>query len=659
MKQFFYFLFLYILGITEAFTQNVSSENQYSKLEIINNGNLIKYDKDYFFGIKITLEDGWKTYWKNPGDSGAAIYLEWNSLKYDNISSKIIFPVPKKYIDMGIETIGYEKEVIFPIKITFDNLERNPLTNLKINYLVCKEICIPIEVEKQINLDKNKAVDGLLNIDFIESLEKLPNKKNTIFKLDKIKRYSPSELEISYKVKQEINYDKLQIFPYSEKLFLKTNHSILNNYLVIQILSDDEIKKFDTLELLISDGKSSQVSKLEVIDDTLPENFLKMVLFAFIGGLILNFMPCVLPVLSIKIYSFLKVFNTNKRDIIYSSLATSIGIICSFLLIGLTTIFIKSLGSNVGWGIQFQNVYFLYFFSIILFIFSLNLFGFFDFFLPNKLLSKLNFPTKNYYVDSFFAGLLATLLATPCTAPFLGTSIGFALTKDNFTILLIFLSLSIGFSFPYILLMIYPKALNFFPKPGAWMQQFKYLLALFVLMTSIWLFYLLKFNIFFLIILGFVVPIFAVFYNIEIKHPKKIKNIFFLFVVFIVFYIFSEKELSKTEWIKFDQYKVNEMISEGNIVFVDITAAWCITCQTNKLTTLSTNEIENLFIEKEIKTFRGDWTMKDTSILNYLNQFQRSGIPFNVIYGPSNTRGLVLPEILTKDTVINSIKLVQ
>ena len=152
---------------------------------------------------------------------------------------------------------------------------------------------------------------------------------------------------------------------------------------------------------------------------------------------------------------------------------------------------------------------------------------------------------------------------------------------------------------------------------------------------------------------------FAVFYNTEIKRSKKIKNIFFLFVVFIVFYLFSEKELSKTEWIKFDQYKVNEMISEGNIVFVDITAAWCITCQTNKLTTLSTNEIENLFIEKEIKTFRGDWTMKDTSILNYLNQFQRSGIPFNVIYGPSNTRGLVLPEILTKDTVINSIKLVQ
>ena len=639
MKQFFYFLFLYILGITEAFTLNVSGANKHTKLEIINNGNLIKYDNDYFLGIKITLEDGWKTYWKNPGDAGAAIYLEWNNLKYENINSKIIFPVPRKYIDMGIETIGYEKEVIFPIKITFDNLERNPLTNLKINYLVCKEICIPIEVEKQINLDKNKAVDGLLNIDFIESLKKLPNKENTIFKLDKIKRYSPSELEISYKVKQEINYDKLQIFPYSEKLFLKTNHSILSNNLVIQIFSDDEIKKSDTLELLISDGKSSQESKLETIDDNLAENFLQMVFFAFIGGLILNFMPCVLPVLSIKIYSFLKVFDTNKRDIIYSSLATSIGIICSFLLIGLTTIFVKSLGSNVGWGIQFQNVYFLYFFSIILFIFSLNLFGFFDFFLPNKLLSKLNFPTKNYYVDSFFAGLLATLLATPCTAPFLGTSI--------------------GFSFPYILLMIYPKALNFFPKPGAWMQQFKYILAFFVLMTSIWLFYLLKFNSFFLIILGFIVPIFAVFYNSEIKHSKKIKNIFFLFVVFIVFYLFSEKELSKTEWIKFDQYKVNEMISEGNIVFVDITAAWCITCQTNKLTTLSTNEIENLFIEKEIKTFRGDWTMKDTSILNYLNQFQRSGIPFNVIYGPSNTRGLVLPEILTKDTVINSIKLVQ
>ena len=272
MKQFFYFFFLYILGITEAFALNASGENKYSKLEIINNGNLIKYEKDYFFGIKITLEDGWKTYWKNPGDAGAAIYLEWNNTKYENINSKIMFPVPGKYIDMGIETIGYEKEVIFPIKITFDNLERNPLTNLKINYLVCKEICIPIEVEKQINLDKNKAVDGLLNIDFIESLEKLPNKKNTIFKLDKIKRYSPSELEISYKVKQEINYDKLQIFPFSEKLFLKTNHSILNNNLVIQIFSDDEIKKSDTLELLISDGKSSQESKLEVIEDTLSEN---------------------------------------------------------------------------------------------------------------------------------------------------------------------------------------------------------------------------------------------------------------------------------------------------------------------------------------------------------------------------------------------------
>ena len=659
MKQFFYLLFIYTLGITEAFTLNTSDEKKYSMLEIINNGNLIKHDKDYFFGIKITLEDGWKTYWKNPGDAGAALYLDWNDLKYENIDSKIFYPVPRKYVDMGIETIGYEKEVIFPIKITFDNLEEGFIRELNINYLVCKDICIPIEVKKQINLDKKKAIDGLLNDDFIKSLEKIPNKKNSVFELDKILRVSSSELEVSYKSKQKINYDKLQIYPFSEKLFLKTNHSVLNNNLEIKILSDDEIKKSDTIELLISDGELSQELKIETIDVTLSENFFKMIFFAFIGGLILNFMPCVLPVLSIKIYSFLKVFETNKKHIIYSSLATSIGIVCSFFIVGLTTIFIKSLGNNVGWGVQFQNIYFLYFFSIILFFFSLNLFGFFDFILPNKLLRKLNLSSKNYYIDSFFAGFLATLLATPCTAPFLGTSIGFALTKDNFTILLIFLSLSVGFSFPYILLIIYPKALNFFPRPGAWMQQFKYLLAFFVLMTSIWLFYLLKFNSYLLIILGLVIPIFAVFFNREIKYTKKIKNIFFLFVFSMVFFLFSEKQSSKTKWIKFDQNTVNEMVSAGNLVFVDITAAWCITCQTNKLTTLSSKQIDNLFIEEEVKAFRGDWTTKDASILSYLNQFQRSGIPFNVVYGPSNTRGLVLPEILTKDTVINSIKLVE
>lgn len=659
MKQFFYFLFFFFIGLTDSFALNTNDPKNYSNIKIINNGNLIKYDNEFFLGIKISLKNGWKTYWKNPGDSGAPLILEWDDEKYKSVSYEIIFPVPRKYMDMGIETIGYEKEVIFPIKINFDNSVKDPIGVLKINYLICKEICIPIEVEKKINLEKEKAVDALLDEDFRNSLKTVPNKKNDIFRLDKVIQKSSFQLDILYEANQKINKKDLQIYPFSEKLFLKTDHNISNNSLKINVLSEDEIKKGDVIELLISDGQSNQEFKIKISENIKPHNLLKMILFAFVGGLILNFMPCVLPVLSIKIYSFLKVFNTNKRQVIYSSFSTILGIICSFLIIAFITILVKSLGNNVGWGIQFQNVYFLYFFSIILLIFSFNLFGFFDFLIPNNILSKINYTSKNYYINSFFTGFLATLLATPCTAPFLGTSIGFALSKDNYTIMIIFLSLSIGFSLPYILLMIYPRSLNFFPKPGAWMQQFKYILAFFVLMTSLWLFYLLKLNSIFLLLLALVIPLFALFYNRDIMYPKKIKNIFYLLIFFIVFYALSENESSKNEWTEFDYSKITEMVSDGNVVFVDITAAWCITCQTNKLTTLNSKEIVNFFIEEEIKTFRGDWTMKDPGILNFLNKFERSGIPFNVIYGPSNISGLVLPEILTKDTVISSIKLVQ
>ena len=441
---------------------------------------------------------------------------------------------------------------------------------------------------------------------------------------------------------------------YLPKFTKKKNNNI------IEVTSEEDFNDNEIISLAISNGKKIEEIEIKVSDLKLSKHkkIFYFFLLALLGGIILNFMPCVLPVLSLKMISLLKIGNENKSLIKKKIFYIISGIFFSFFLLSIISIFFKSIGTQVGWGFQFQNYYFLLTITSVILIFALNLLGFFEILLPHRLLNKLNnISSSNDNKGLFLSGMFATLMATPCSAPFLGTAIGFSAMTSNINILFIFLFIALGFSLPYFLVLLNPSFLRFVPTPGTWMINFKYFLGLILLITSSWLMKLIGItDIFVSLIFLSIIVLSLVFF-------KNIKNIFFSLIFTTLFFLFIvspfENKESSFEWIKFDKQTLNNLIQNNQIVLLDFTADWCITCQLNKKTTLENKSLQIFFKKENVLLMRGDWTRRDEKILNFIKSYDRLGIPVNIIYGPSNKKGIILPEILTKQIVINSINKVK
>ncbi|MFM8186104.1 MAG: protein-disulfide reductase DsbD family protein, partial [Alphaproteobacteria bacterium] len=339
-----------------------------------------------------------------------------------------------------------------------------------------------------------------------------------------------------------------------------------------------------------------------------------------------------------------------------------------FIILALITYSIKSVGSNLGWGFQFQNPYFIIFLIIVLTLFTAELIGFFDLtysqFLATILNKKITQKTseKNIFVPNFLSGVLAVLLATPCSAPFLGSAISFALTQNFITILTIFFFIGVGFSLPYILLILFPNAIKYLPKPGSWMQKTKQILAGFLFATAVWLTYVLCNIIGYFP--GIVTGILALilFFSFKIKQ-KLIKNILLLFVIFLSFILpieFHEWESQKKQelnslWKTFDETLLSNQIAQGKVVLVDVTADWYLTCKFNKILVLNSPEINSLLKSGEIIGFRADITKPDDEVMKYMAKYDRYAIPFNIVYGPNAQNGILVSELLNKNEILEAI----
>ena len=336
-------------------------------------------------------------------------------------------------------------------------------------------------------------------------------------------------------------------------------------------------------------------------------------------------MPCVFPVLSLKIYN---VLSNNQKSITSKIIkrnffATVLGIIFSFFILSLITILLKNLGHNLGWGFQFQSPIFLIFMISILIIFSLSLMDIFSFDIPrfvknylNKIMI-LNKKNSEFY-QNFFLGTFITLLSTPCSAPFIGTALGFAFVSPNEIIFLIFFFISLGLSSPYIILATNPGLLSFLPKPGLWMKKIKYFLSIILMITAVWL----------------------------------------ASVLLIQVNIFKDNS-NDDNWIKFEQNKIDKLILENHIVFVDITADWCLTCFYNKKTVLDRKKVKNIFDKYDVIKMRGDLTKPNKEINEYINTLGRFGIPVNIIYSPSTPQGVLLSEVLTVKSLLSTFERVK
>jgi len=356
----------------------------------------------------------------------------------------------------------------------------------------------------------------------------------------------------------------------------------------------------------------------------------------------------------------MSVFSADQKNVRVSFLTTAFGIIFSFLILGLTFLVLQYFKISISWGMQFQQPYFLIFISLVVFLFMMNMFNQFEIILPSNI---INFSfiknSNNLYFKDFFNGFFATLMATPCSAPFVGTAITVAFTQSYLIAINIFLFMGIGMSLPYLLVATFPKLVNFLPKPGKWMVYVKYFLGLLLLATVIWLSNILL-NFFNLIFLIFSLILFLI-----LSYRKKIpylKNIITFVVILGIFYLPSLKILQNNtslkydeKWLNFFEMDVNELLKLDEVVFLDITADWCATCQFNKVNVLNSTKIKKLFEENDVFLVRADWTRPNEKVNIFLEKYDRFGIPFNAFFSKNFPNGILLSELLSEKEILNAI----
>src|SRR5262249_19742069 len=407
---------------------------------------------------------------------------------------------------------------------------------------------------------------------------------------------------------------------------------------------------------------------------------LTFLLFGFLGGIILNLMPCVLPVISLKIFGFIQQAGQSRRKVLGSGLAFAFGIFAWFVGLSLLLIVLKGVGYNVTWGgFQFTNPYFVLTLSVIVLVFALNLFGVFEISLPQSITRGLLSTTERQNdLGSFFQGIFATVLATPCTAPLLGTALGFAFSQSPAVLLAMFVAIAAGMSAAYLLLSAQPAWLRFLPKPGPWMLHVKQFMGFLLLGTLLFLLYVLGAqrglegaiwaSCFLLVISvacwmkgAFVLPTASV---------TKRSVVFVLMLVLVLgsgIYFIGDKFRStnvalaesrlRGDWQAFTPERLQAEMDQGHSVFVDFTAAWCLTCKFNEANVLESTEVREAFQRYAVIKLKADWTNGDPVITKLLQRFGRPGVPLYVLYPGKNEEPIVFPEVLTKGMVLEKLEI--
>ncbi len=636
----------------------------FGSAEIVDTGHarisLIKDHSDFVpgtsinIGLKVSMDKGWHTYWRNPGDSGGPIEIDWNLPKGFSVSD-IKWPLPEKIEYPPLMTYGYEDFVIYPMVLSIPADYSDDYFEMNADILICADVCIP---------ESGKISSNLLDIEsdslIYEWLESVPSKSLPI-----TTSLNDNNLEIKFTFEKEIK--EIYFFPdennsidYSSKQnFYKKDDGY---FLSIKLFNDEFQNVSGVLDI---DGTGYNVSngKFEDFNEE-GLSLITALIFALIGGLILNLMPCVFPVISLKVLSFVSMGASSPRKIRNHALVFTVGVIASFMLIALTIVLLKQAGNFVGWGFQLQSPLIVGLLSLVMVFISLvlitdNSFG--------ESLTKLGNigGSENGYYSSFLTGVLAVVVASPCTAPFMGAALGYALIQPSGETVPIFLSLSLGFSLPYLLLAANPKLIDFLPKPGDWMVTLKEFFAFPMLATALWLLWVFSLQVNQILVIFLLVGWLLLALNFWIfqKDYKTINKVIFLGIsIFSMIYFLPETEEietekniiigSATEWYEGIE---DDLRNKNQPYFINFTAAWCITCQSNEITAFSKDGFKSLLEEKNIEYIKADWTNRNDAITRSLKKYGRSGVPFYVYWEPGFENPKILPAILTDQIIKNNL----
>ncbi len=650
--------------------------------------------KPFTAGLLLKMVPGWHTYWQYPGDAGIPTELKWH-LPNDWKVGPIQWPIPLKLDEPGdIQIYGYHDEVLLMLQLTPPAAIAGKSVQLAADadWLVCEKVCIPGSGKVQLDLpvaDSAAPANPELFAKFRDRLPKpLPTGASAAISWSR----DAKAFRLTIADKSLAGKTNLDFFPLPESPTVighPRRAAAAGGGTEFTIPFETADAKVQTLDgLLVVDGQAwSLGTKPSNTDGTAPVppgatdrsgSLLKFLLFGFIGGFILNLMPCVLPVISLKIFGFIQHAGDSRGKIFGNGLAFSLGIFAWFLGLALLTIGLKAAGHQITWAFQFTNPLFVVAMSAVVLVFALNLFGVFEITLPAAATTgMLGWSAREGYAGSFFQGVFATVLATPCTAPFLGSALGFAFAASAGVILLMFVAIAAGMSAPYLLLTAQPAWLRFLPRPGAWMVAVKQFMGFLLIATLLFLLWVLGaergpeamiWTSAFLLALSIACWMKGAFL---LPGASALRRAIVLVLMLVLvlgsgWYFIGEKfrvtqtagpSLTKSDWIAFSPERLQSELAQGHSVFLDFTAAWCITCKFNEASVLETASVREAFERAGVVKMKADWTNADPVITKTLQQFGRVGVPLYVLYPAGNpNQPIVLPELLTKDLVLNHLQ---
>ena len=626
--------------------------------------------------FRLNLDDHWHSYWQNPGDSGLETEITWE-LPDGFTASDIIWQPPHRLTLGPLTNFGYEDDAYHLVKITPpDNLPDGSQITLKAeaSWLVCMEICIPESTTQTLTLtvgDENVASDAKTLVDKLTQ-SAYPQELS-------LKGVRATEKEITLAIMPPKGAKAPK-----EAYFYPTDGGLID-HAAAQSVKEHEGAWLVAAARGIGDVPSEIAGFLEVGKGAyyrvkgeakdIPEAVAAMAAqpkgaaigllaalgLAFLGGVALNAMPCVFPVLSLKALAIAKKSDKERGVVRLHGLAYALGCLSFFAVIGGSLLALKSMGNEIGWGYQMQSPLFVALLAMLVFAVSLNLAGFLSF----------NFGIgysgsgKENFTGTYATGALAVLVATPCTAPFMATALGAALSFTPAAAMGVFLALGAGLAFPYILIAGAPGALRFLPKPGAWMESFKEALAFPMLLTCIWLLWILTqqtgANGVSLWGVSAVGLCFLIWLNRRWGLRRPTAKLMFLIGLSVFIYPFfgivgtgaTEKTLTLTS-VPYSEKTLNQALDNKRSVFVYATASWCITCKVNERMALESAKTLKAFAEADVLTLKADWTNADATITKYLERFGRNGVPLYVYY-PSGGKPVILPQLLTPSIVVDHV----
>lgn len=631
-------------------------------------------------GLQFRMEPGWKVYWRSPGSGGLPPTIDWSGSENAG-EARILWPAPKRFDALGIESFGYSDEVVFPIQLALPRPGEPVRLSALVDYLTCREICIPYQARLGLDVPAGPTAPSPEAPLVGRYLERVPGdgaaaglgieraalarSGDRALLVTELRTAAPlAKPDLFVETDVPVDFGAPEIIPVAGGYRLES--PIAGDPATIGRLPGTPV----TLTLV--DGERAMEARLGLATTPAaasgvpPGVWIAMLATALLGGLILNLMPCVLPVLSLKLLGVVEAGGRERQEVRWGFVASSAGILFSFLLLAGGAVLLKSAGLAVGWGIQFQEPWFLAAMAAVLALFAANLWGWFEIPLPGFMQSAAGAPHSGL-TGHFLTGALAALLATPCSAPFLGTAVGFALSRGPLEIVAIFVALGIGLALPYLTIAAFPGLATRLPRPGAWMARVRKLLAIAMVATCIWLLSVLaaQQGLWAALGLAAVLAVGALSLGPLARlspawRTSAAAAAAILFAVAVVPRLSAPAlqdapTAAGAQWRPFERARIAGLVAEGRTVFVDVTADWCITCQVNKKLVMNRGEVAERLAGPLLTAMRADWTRPDADIARFLSDHGRYGIPFNIVYGPGAPGGVVLPELLTEGAVLEAL----